>query len=101
MANEIILKFKSEASWTKAEKEDLLDGFTQFIAEMDDDAVEDSFSIEIAEENTDTDTDTDAKEEQIRAKAIELLQAGGIKVAVEVTDSYGVTLVSSKLQAHS
>lgn len=64
MANEITLKFTSEASWTKDDKQDLLESFADFIREIDDDAVEGSFSIEIVEEGTEVSVITDAQKNE-------------------------------------
>lgn len=65
MANEITLKFNSEASWTKDDKRDLLESFADFIREIDDDAVEGSFTIEIVEEGTEVNAVTEAQKKEI------------------------------------
>lgn len=82
MANRISFSILTDAPYTKAEENDLIDAFITFILEEDPDVDTDSVEFSITEADS-----QDGEAEKIRQAAIEMIQNGILTVKVSAADA--------------
>lgn len=82
MANIIKFEIKTDAPYSDEEQIELLENFVAFMADGDDDIIEDSEKLSVVDENEIPD-----ESDKIRAQAIELIKSGTLLVGVTLNDA--------------